>query len=161
MSSAAKVGAFMLVILAILAYFILKIEDIGLRGGTKRTITVVFDSAAGLNKKTDVRMAGVPVGKVEDITLKDGKALVTLSVNGNVPLRENASARVANLGLLGEKYVELDPGTSSARTTTGDVTLRGSQPPTIDDVTSQVSAIATDIKAITESFRKTMSGPTG
>ncbi|MGZ7030946.1 MAG: MlaD family protein [Thermoanaerobaculia bacterium] len=163
MSSAAKVGAFMLVILAILAYFILKIEDIGLRGATTRKISVVFDSAAGLNKKTDVRMAGVPVGKVEDITLRpDGKALVTLDVDARVPLRENATARIANLGLLGEKYVELDPGTPNTATVpAGDVTLRGSQPPTIDDVTSQVASIATDIKAITESLRKTMSGPTG
>src|SRR6266849_4120104 len=136
MSSAAKVGAFMLVILAILAYFALKIEDIGIRGGATRTINVTFDSAAGLNKKTDVRMAGVPVGKVEDITLKNGKALVTLSVAASVPMRENASARVANLGLLGEKYVELDPGTPNTPLVTGNAELRGSQAPSIDDVTS-------------------------
>jgi phospholipid/cholesterol/gamma-HCH transport system substrate-binding protein len=133
MSSAAKVGAFMLVILAILAYFVLKIEDIGLGGATTRKITVVFDSAAGLNKKTDVRMAGVPVGKIEDISLqKDGKARVTLDVDERVPLHENASARVANLGLLGEKYVELDSGTLTTPLRSGDITLHGTQPASID-----------------------------
>src|SRR4051794_19413393 len=56
MSSAAKVGAFMLVILAILAYFVLKIEDINVRrhGGTKE-IKAVFDSVAGLDIKSAVR----------------------------------------------------------------------------------------------------------
>jgi phospholipid/cholesterol/gamma-HCH transport system substrate-binding protein len=152
----------MLVILAILAYFVLKIEDIGLGGATTRKITVVFDSAAGLNKKTDVRMAGVPVGKIEDISLqKDGKARVTLDVDERVPLHENASARVANLGLLGEKYVELDSGTLTTPLRSGDITLHGTQPASIDEVTNQMSDIAKDVKAITESLRNTVVGQTG
>ena len=41
------------------------------------------------------------------------------------------------------------------------VVLRGSQPASIDDVTNQVSAIATDVKAITASLRGVMAGPPG
>src|SRR5688500_12361372 len=113
MSSAAKVGIFMLVILAILGYFILKIEDVDIRGKATREITVKFDDVAGLNRQAEVRVAGVPVGKVTEIKMdpKDGKALVTMKVAEEVPLHANAAARVANLGLLGEKYVELNPGT--------------------------------------------------
>lgn len=164
MSSAAKVGAFMLVILAILAYFILKIEDINVRrhGGTKE-VKAVFDSVAGLDNKSAVRVAGVRVGTVRKIDLRpDGKAEVTLEVDSDVNIHRNAAARVANLGLLGEKYIELDPGTQDQPLVTeNQVELRGTQPPTIDDVTNQVSAIATDVKAITESLRNTMAGPRG
>jgi phospholipid/cholesterol/gamma-HCH transport system substrate-binding protein len=87
---------------------------------------------------------------------------VTLEVDSDVNLHRNAAARVANLGLLGEKYIELDPGSQDQPLVTeNQIELRGTQPPTIDDVTNQVSAIATDVKAITESLRNTMGGPQG
>src|SRR5437667_5851260 len=111
MSSAAKTGIFMLIILAVLGYFILKIEDIHpSRKGTK-TVTAVFDSVAGLDNKSKVRVAGVPVGEVTDIQLRgDGKAVVKMSIDSDIQLRKGAFARVVALGLLGEKYVEIVPG---------------------------------------------------
>jgi phospholipid/cholesterol/gamma-HCH transport system substrate-binding protein len=166
MSSAAKVGIFMLIILAILGYFILKIEDVQIGHGTgARKITAVFDSVAGLDNKSAVRVAGVRVGKVSDIRLRpDGKAEVTLEIDKDVQLHGNSTAKVANLGLLGEKYVELDPGTANEPLIPPEqkaVVLRGSQPASIDDVTNQISAIATDVKAITSSLRNVVAGPAG
>ena len=166
MSSAAKVGVFMLVVLGVLGFFILKIEDVPLgRGHQARTLKAVFDSVAGLDNKSAVRVAGVRVGKVADIKLRpDGKAEVTIEIDKDVQLHGNATAKVANLGLLGEKYVELDPGSQTAPLIPQDqqnVVLRGSQPASIDDVTNQVAAIATDVKAITESLRNVIGGPAG
>lgn len=165
MSSAAKVGVFMLIILAILGYFVLKIEDIDLsRGKGTRHVKVIFDNVAGLDEKSPVRVSGVRKGKVTKIRLlRDGKAEVTLDLDNDVPIHTNASAHVANLGLLGEKYIELNPGTPSTPLTSTEqtVTLPGSQPASIDDVTSQISAIATDVKAVTESLRTVMGGPAG
>ena len=153
----------MLVILAILGYFVLKIEDLDIGGGEQREIRVLFDNVAGLDERAAVRVAGVRKGKVTDIQLRpDGNAIVTLQIDEDVPLFENASARIANLGLLGEKYVELDPGDPRGQRLQADnIVLRGSQPASIDDVTTQVSEIATDVKAITESMRSVMAGPAG
>ncbi len=153
----------MLVVLGILGFFILRIEDIKLGQGETKKVTAIFDSVAGLDNKSAVRVAGVRVGKVTSIKLRpDGKAQVTLEVDRDVQLHQNSSAHVANLGLLGEKYIELDPGNPATPTLANEnVTLRGSQPPTIDDVTSQISAIATDVKAITASLRGVMGGPNG
>ena len=59
MSSAAKIGVFMLIILAILGYFVLKIEDVKIgRGAGTKKISAVFDSVAGLDNKSSVRVAG-------------------------------------------------------------------------------------------------------
>ncbi|HMC21789.1 MAG TPA: MlaD family protein [Thermoanaerobaculia bacterium] len=165
MSSAAKVGIFMLIILTILGYFILKIEDIRpSRKGTK-TVVAIFDSVAGLDNKSKVRVAGVPVGTVTDIELRkeDGKAKVTMEIDRDVQLHSGAFARVVNLGLLGEKYIEIVPGPVNAPVFPEEqaVVLRGNQPASIDDVTNQISAIATDVKAITESLRTVMGGPQG
>lgn len=163
MSSAAKVGVFMLVILAILAYFVLKIEDLNIGHGQSRKMTAIFDSVAGLDRQAAVRVAGVRVGKVDAVkVLPNGKAEVTLEITDpNVEIHRNASAKVANLGLLGEKYVELDPGSANTPIVgnTAGMTLQGTQPASIDDVTNQVSAIAVDVKAITESMRHVMAGP--
>src|ERR1700730_10897158 len=116
MSSAAKLGIFMLVILAVLGYFVLKIEDVKIgRGAPLRKVTAIFDSVAGLDNKSAVRVAGVRVGKVSNIKLRpDGKAEGKLDVDPDLVLHPGASAHVANLGLLGEKYIELDPGPSNA-----------------------------------------------
>src|SRR5207302_2203242 len=99
MSSAAKVGAFMLVILAILGYLSLKNKDVQLGHGTgARKVTAIFDSVAGLDNKSAVRVAGVRVGKVSNIKLRpDGKAEVTLDIDPDVILHPGASAHVANL----------------------------------------------------------------
>lgn len=165
MSSSAKVGAFMLVVLGILAFFVLKIEDIRVRrgGGGTKEVRAVFDSVAGLDPKSAVRVAGVRVGKVKAIHLRpDGRAEVTLEVDDDIELHKNATARVANLGLLGEKYVELMPGDASTPTVAADqIVLTGSQPASVDDVTNQIAAIAVDVKALTESLRATLAGPRG
>jgi phospholipid/cholesterol/gamma-HCH transport system substrate-binding protein len=165
MTSAAKVGIVMLVALAVLGYFVLRIEDISLsRSRTTREVKAVFDDVAGLDDESAVRIAGVRKGHVKNIrVLPDGRAEVTMDVDDDVPLRSNASAKVANLGLLGEKYIELDPGTAGAPVVVaeGPITVRGSQPASFDDVTNQVAAIAEDVKAITTSLRAVMAGPNG
>ena len=164
MTSAAKVGVVMLIALGVLGYFVLKIEDINLnRTKTTRKIEVMFDDVAGLDDESAVRIAGVRKGHVTDIkVMPDGRAKVTMQVDDDVPLHANSSARVANLGLLGEKYIELDPGTANQPVITQDrIVLQGGAPASFDDVTDQISAIATDVKAITSSLRTVVGGPTG
>src|SRR5438094_9136603 len=111
MSSAAKVGIFMLIILGVLGFFILRIERIHVGGAATKTVTAVFDNVAGLDNKSPVRVAGVRKGMVTEIDVRNGKARVTMQIDPDVELHRNATIRVANLGLLGEKYVELNPGT--------------------------------------------------
>lgn len=151
----------MLIILGILGFFILRIERIHIGGRGTKTITAVFDNVAGLDSKSPVRVAGVRKGLVTEIDVRNGKAHVTMQVDPDVVLHRNATIRVANLGLLGEKYVELNPGTPDQPVLPETQTLMGSAPTSIDDVTNQISAIATDVKAITESLRGVMAGPTG
>jgi phospholipid/cholesterol/gamma-HCH transport system substrate-binding protein len=165
MTSAAKVGIVMLIALAVLGYFVLRIEDINLsRSKTTHLVKAAFDDVAGLDDESAVRIAGVRKGHVTDIkVLPDGRAVVTMQVDDDVPLHANSQAKIANLGLLGEKYIELDPGSPQAPvlTQTGTITLPGTQPASFDDVTDQVKAIADDVKAITESLRAVAGGPTG
>jgi phospholipid/cholesterol/gamma-HCH transport system substrate-binding protein len=153
----------MLVVLVILGFFILRIEDISLSGATKtQTVEATFPSVAGLDEKSPVRVAGVRVGKVKSIRLEGGIALATLEIDAAVELREGARAYVANLGLLGEKYIELVPGKPGAPALADrSKPIEGGTIPTIDDVTAQVSKIAEDVKAVSSSMRNALGGPEG
>ena len=91
MSPAAKIGLFMLLGLIILGVFIIKIEDIPVgERGDRLEVTARFESVAGLDRQAAVRIAGVRIGKVEDISLDGSKAVLLLSLQPSVRLHEGA-----------------------------------------------------------------------
>src|SRR4051812_26606183 len=77
-------------------------------GDRPYTVEVEFLDVLDLVPQSGVRVADVPVGRVEEIELGDDwTAVVTVSVNRDVELPANAVAAIQQSSLLGEKYVEL------------------------------------------------------
>lgn len=77
---------------------------------------VIYDDIDGLNVSNPVIINGFSVGRVENIELlhdKTSKLLVTLSINGQVPIGDSSVALLANNGLLSGKAVLLDLGQST------------------------------------------------
>lgn len=161
MSTAAKVGAFFLVVLAIAGLMIWKIEDLRIGRGKPRQVTVQFRDVAGLDEKTAVRVAGVRVGQVAKIRLVEGKALVDIELDRDVALRQGASASIESQGLLGEKYVELVPGPFGAPPLPDNAVLIGGMPVSFDEITKRARDIEVDIKEITRSLKDAIGGPQG
>jgi phospholipid/cholesterol/gamma-HCH transport system substrate-binding protein len=141
MSQAVKVGLFALVVLVVLAAMILKIEDVRLFGGPGQTVDAVFDSVAGLDDKASVRIAGVRVGQVDGIGLRDRRAVVHLALESNVPLTEGTTARIANMGLLGDKYVVLVPGPEGAPPLPEGALIPGTTPPSFDEALAKLNQV--------------------
>jgi len=78
--------------------------------GPQRTYHAVFSDATSLNKGDDVRMAGVKVGTVTDISLKDNSdALVTFTVADSAPMQRGATAVLKFRNLVGQRYVDVEP----------------------------------------------------
>ena len=75
-------------------------------------LTATIQSVSGLKKSAPIEIAGVPVGKVESISLKNNKAYVVLLMDRNVKVAEDTIASVRTKGLIGEKYLRLSPGAS-------------------------------------------------
>jgi phospholipid/cholesterol/gamma-HCH transport system substrate-binding protein len=76
---------------------------------------VYFEDASPLIEGNDVKAGGVKVGEIGSIEVDDGMAKVGLVLDDEVlPLHEDATARVRPVGLLGERYVELDRGSADA-----------------------------------------------
>jgi virulence factor Mce-like protein len=80
------------------------------------TLKVSFGEATQLAQEADVRISGVPVGKVKKIELgDDGRTEATLELNDKyAPARSDARAILRQKTLLGETYVEMTPGTRGA-----------------------------------------------
>lgn len=64
--------------------------------------------------KQDVRFNSVPIGQVTGTEYVDGRAIVTLRLDGDFPVYADATAQVLSESALGRKFVELDPGSSAA-----------------------------------------------
>lgn len=73
-----------------------------------------FSDSSGLQRRSEVRIAGVPVGWVDDISIGDTqvpRAVVLLSIQKIYTLYKNTQAMIRQDGILGAKYIELLPGT--------------------------------------------------
>lgn len=165
MSSVAKVGAFFVAVLILAGLLIWKIQGLRIGKGEGQEISIVFPDVAGLNEKSTVRLAGVPVGKVKKIRqgkgVNAGKAIVDLQVDEGVDLRQGASGSVANLGLLGEKYVELVPGPVGAPPLPEGAVLKGDIPVSFDQITRLARDIELDIKDISKNLNQSLGGAEG
>lgn len=74
------------------------------------SLSATFDDVTGLNTGDNVKVAGVVVGKVRSIGVRDGRARVSFVVHKTVRLPSDTSAAVRWRNLLGQRYIYLYPG---------------------------------------------------
>ena len=156
LSAEAKVGLVVIVGVLILTYMTFTVGGYRFGRETGYRLYAIFDTIAGLDAKSSVKVAGVEVGKVEDIILVDGKARVTLRIQPEIQLRLGSQAAIRATGLLGEKYVELLPGSEETLLQDGDTLAESQQAADLDQLINQFSLIAVDIKAVSASFREAL-----
>ncbi|MDH4121239.1 MAG: MlaD family protein [Deltaproteobacteria bacterium] len=111
MTTELKVGLFVLAgTLAIILSSVLVTGWKPSMGGSY-TLYVTVENASGLTRGTPVQVAGIKVGTIQDIQLVNGKAQVELSMDPKYTMYADSSAAVRSMGLLGDKYMDLQPGT--------------------------------------------------
>jgi phospholipid/cholesterol/gamma-HCH transport system substrate-binding protein len=106
------VGLFLVVGIVALGYLSVKLGRVSFLGASGYTLTVDFPSVGGLKTGSTVEIAGVEIGRVEDISLADYQARVSLRLHDEVKLQEDSIASIKTKGLIGEKYVRVSPGGS-------------------------------------------------
>lgn len=141
-----KVGIFMTVCLVLLGWLILRVEDWKLWGPKGVRVDAVFDSVVGLDDKAAVRLAGVRVGRVDGIRLEGRKARVSLLLDQPIDFVEGSSARIANQGLLGDKFVELRLGPEGAALLPPGAVLPGTTPVSFDDAMAKIEEIGSTVQ---------------
>ena len=106
------VGVFVLLGIAAVIYLTIKLGAGSLVGGDTYVIEARFTNAGGLNAGSSVLVAGVPVGRVEEIRVddKDYSAIATLRLVSGLRLPTDSMASIKTTGLIGDKFVALAPG---------------------------------------------------
>lgn len=136
----ALIGIFVLVAIAALMGFFVWLSgaqlnqqydfyEVGFEGGVN-----------GLNRGSEVRFNGLPVGEVTSLKYDENDpnlVLANIQVTENTPIDTEAKAKLAPLGLTGLNYIEITPGTSE-------------NPVMLDDIPGRVKRIEGEASAVDE-----------
>ena len=157
-----KVGAFFIGTIVILGVLILRTEKLELFGKAKeRSFRTEFAQVAGLNVQGRIRIAGVPVGTVKEIEAVKGRAIVTFTVEEKFPVNKGAMASLSSIGILGEKYIELDPGQPTQESLPAGSTIPSKTGISLDNLMETLGAIGSDVKGITYALNQSIGGENG
>jgi phospholipid/cholesterol/gamma-HCH transport system substrate-binding protein len=158
----AKVGFFVVIGIAVLAYMSMKSGRFEYAGKKGYELYALFDSAEGLIKGVPVEVAGIEVGQVKDLTLEGGKAKVVFQISPELRIGKDAWAIIRTKGVLGDKYVEIVLGSPDSEIIDpGGRIPRSQSPANIDTLLKQLSSIGEDIKEITGSLTGVMGDEEG
>jgi phospholipid/cholesterol/gamma-HCH transport system substrate-binding protein len=105
------VGLFVLLGIGAIAYLSLQVGGLTYKGAGGLALYAKFDQIAGLKVRAPVEISGVKVGQVTTIGLSDdNRARVGLDVDAALKLPIDTSASIVTAGLLGDRYIALQPG---------------------------------------------------
>lgn len=156
-----KVGLFFFVVFVLIAWISMKLQNCDLGETSGYVLQAVFPSAAGLNPESPVLMAGLRIGKIDDIRLDKGKALVVMTIRGNATVPFDSGISIQSKGFLGAKFLEILPGSDEKTFSDGDRFQNVSGGGDFGAVTADLEDIAKDIKAITANLREIFGTPEG
>ncbi len=124
------VGIFVVIGLVAMTYIAVSFGNIGLLDKNTYRVRAEFDSTAGLRSGARVEIAGVDIGTVGSIDLRDYLSSVELKIDNGVSIPDDSIAAVRTNGLIGEKVITIVPGGSDESLGEGD---------SIEDTESAVS----------------------
>lgn len=115
------VGLFILAGLTAIAFLSVSLGGASYRGPGGLELLATFDQVGGLKARAPVVVSGVKVGQVAEIQLgEDLRAEVLLNVDAKLELPTDTAASILTSGVLGDQYIELEPGADEAFLEPGD-----------------------------------------
>ncbi|MGA1875098.1 MAG: MlaD family protein [bacterium] len=157
-----KVGLMVIMALISLTYLTFKAGKLSLGRDRGLVLYADFKSVHGLEKGAQVKVSGVEAGRVEDIRLIDGNPRLTLVIFPGIRIRADAVAEIQSQGFMGEKHVELDPGSPGIPYLESGSQLKAKEEYVdFDQVSQQVAVLAQDLRKITLALSESLASPEG
>lgn len=113
------VGLFLTIGLVCLAYLSVKIARKEFFDAGGYEVQALFSNCNGLRTGSPILIAGVEIGRVRKIALKDYEAKIVMVIQPGVVLQKDVIASIKTKGLIGEKYIEITPGAADERISPG------------------------------------------
>lgn len=152
-TSEIKSGFFIL--FSIAALLIMTFVVGGMRGGEKSTYKIRFGYVGGLEEGAPVYFAGREVGKVKKLEVENGEerpVLITIEAPRSLIIREDSAAYVDTLGMMGEKMVEVGPGSKAKPVLQPGATIEGSDPIPMHQMIGTLNTLSTEMLKMSESL---------
>lgn len=154
-SQETKVGFFLLLGIAIVIALVFKSGSFTLKRKETVKIKAVFEYvSSGLVPNAPVQMAGVKIGRVSEVLLMDGgRVTVALEVERN-RIRVDDEARIETMGLLGDKYISIAPGSLEEEFAGDGENIKGRAPVSLEHMVRLASKISEDLSEIISTFNE-------
>jgi phospholipid/cholesterol/gamma-HCH transport system substrate-binding protein len=150
-----QVGIAVIISLVILVMGIMWIGEVRLNRKWQ-SYTVYFDEVGGLSPGDPVMVSGLELGKVNLISLEDGRVRTDLLIDEEVVLREGCSIEIRSIGLMGEKYLYILPGDSGQVVAPGTV-IEGDYKAGLPEVVADMGDIMAEMKSAAAGISKLVS----
>lgn len=156
-SNEARVGVVIIAALLLLTWLTFQVGDF--RFGRKGyLIEAVFKTVSGLEEKAKVRIAGVLVGSVDRVFLRDGLAHVLIRLNDDAVVREDSVVSIASIGLLAEFYIDITAGSQTARKIRPGEVVVGKELIDLNQLVAQLAEVAGTVKTLAGRISETWGG---
>ncbi|HBE88217.1 MAG TPA: hypothetical protein DDW67_03655, partial [Elusimicrobia bacterium] len=148
MNDESKVGMFVIAGLALLGTAIFLLGDYSFK--TYYPVYAEFADVSGLPDKSVVKLSGVEIGRVKEITIKGERVVVRLSVSEGVKIYKDAKFKVGSTSVIGSKYMQIDQGHPSAGTLKSGDTVQGDNSLPLDQA---MAAAVSDLQGLIKELR--------
>ena len=137
-------GIVVIFVAAFFLYFAYQVSDLQVVKGYD--INARFLKVGGLNVGSDVRINGIKVGTViaQNLDPEDYVADVKLSISSNIQLPKDSVVSVVSDGLVGNKFIKIEPGKSKEFLQNGDTVANTKDFKTLEDMVGEIIVMVTD-----------------
>jgi phospholipid/cholesterol/gamma-HCH transport system substrate-binding protein len=133
------VGIFVVIGLLCVAYMTVKLGKVSLFGDEYYSLYARFASVSGLRVGNPIEIEGIEVGRVEHLSIDQEKqmAIVELKVRKGIKVYDDASAAIRTAGLIGDKFVKIEPGGSGEILKPGGIITETTSPMDLEELISK------------------------
>jgi phospholipid/cholesterol/gamma-HCH transport system substrate-binding protein len=158
LTNEAKIGIAVFLATIILIGGIIFLKGMDFRSKDYR-ITLFYSNVNGLTEGSPITIAGLNIGKVQDMRLAGNVIAVGIALDNKVNISKDSKAFIKSASIMGGKQIALVPGTSSEILKDGD-TLTGAYEADLTELTSTLSPISSNVLGILERVNTTFDDPT-
>ena len=132
-------GIFVLIGLFCVGYMTVKLGDVSLLGDDNYALYARFTSVSGLRVGNPVEMLGLEIGQVAKFEMDQDNqlAIAELKIRNEIKIYDDAIASIKTAGLIGDKYVLIDPGGGGELLENGETITETESPVDIGDLISK------------------------
>jgi len=130
------VGIFVVIGIICVGYMTIKLGKVSFFVDNYYSLNAGFSSVSGLRVDSPIEINGIKVGRVNRLVMNQEKqvALVEMNIQKGIKVYDDATAAIKTSGLIGDKFVKIDPGGGGELLKTGGTITDTNSPLDVEDL---------------------------